>query len=79
MGLKSGGAWIGLPFYFLAFICFMGGVTVWSFAILTRNQRRRQDMPFGEEYGDDYADARLLFGDLEVMDPDDAGEGRIRL
>jgi hypothetical protein len=79
VGLKKGGSWIGLPFYCLALICFMAGVGVWSFGILTRKQRQRQEMSFGEEYGDDYADAQALFGDLEVLEPDHAGEGRIRI
>ena len=36
-------------------------------------------MGFGEEYGNDYADAQALFGDLEVLEPDHADEGRIRI
>ncbi|TVY16230.1 Efflux pump ustT [Lachnellula arida] len=79
VGLKRGGSWIGLPFYCVAVICFIAGVGVWSFGILTRKQRRRQEMGFGEEYGDDYADAQSLFGDLDVLEPDHADEGRIRI
>ena len=79
VGLKKGGSWIGLPFYFMALICFMAGVGVWSFGILTSKRRRRQEMGFGEEYGDDYADAQALFGDLEILEPDNADEGRIRI
>jgi hypothetical protein len=78
IGLKKGGSWIGLPFYCLTVIFFMAGVGVWSFGVLTRKQRRRQEAPFGEEYGDDYADAHTI-GDLVVMEPNHADEGRIRI
>ncbi|TVY43956.1 Efflux pump [Lachnellula subtilissima] len=79
VGLKKGGSWIGLPFYCVAVICSIAGVGVWSFGILTRKQRRRQEMGFGEEYGDDYADAQSLFGDLDVLELDHADGGRIRI
>lgn len=79
VGLKKGGSWIGLPFYCVAIICSIAGVGVWSFGMFTRKQWRRQQMDFGEEYGDDYADAQSLFGDLEFLKPDHAVGGRIRI
>ncbi|TVY52685.1 Efflux pump ustT, partial [Lachnellula suecica] len=79
VGLKKGGSWTGLPFYCVAVICSMAAVSVWSFGVLTGQRRRRQEMPLGEEYGDEYADAQTLTGDLVPVEPGHVDEGRIRI
>jgi len=78
IGLKKGGSWIGLPFYCMAVIFLLTGVGVWLFGVLTKKQWRLQEVPLGDEYGDDYADAHTI-GDLVVTEPNHADEGRIRI
>ena len=38
MGLKWKGAWIGLPFFVVSVICFVGGCGLWSFGLLKTEQ-----------------------------------------
>ena len=38
MGLKWRGAWIGLPFFVVSIICFVGGSGLWSFGLLKAEQ-----------------------------------------
>ena len=36
LGLKLQGPWVGLPFFALSMICFVGAIGIWSFGCLTR-------------------------------------------
>lgn len=61
VGLKAKGPWIGLPYYVLAFTCFLGGLGVWCFALFKQKQ---EEMPYGDEGRDTVAgDVVWLEGD----------------
>lgn len=40
LGLKLQGPWVGLPFFALSMICFVGAIGIWSFGCLTRKHLR---------------------------------------
>lgn len=40
LGLKLQGPWVGLPFFALAVICFVGAIGIWSFGFLTKKHPR---------------------------------------
>jgi len=48
LGLGLGGPWVGLPFFALALICFVGAIGIWSFGCLARDK-----LPSGVQDEDD--------------------------
>jgi len=63
LGLKWKGGWIGLPFYFLALICFGAGMGVWCFRFI---RKEREEMPYGDE------DRDSICGNTMFMDNNSA-------
>jgi MFS family permease len=66
LGLQLQGPWVGLPFFALAIVCFVGAIGIWSFGYLARNHPSGR-LPSGEEAGVDE-------NSLLVM-PDSAEDG----
>jgi hypothetical protein len=67
-GLKLKGPWLALPFYVLAFVCFMGGLGVWFFGLLSKKQ---EEVPYGDE------DCETIVGNTVFLQEDTAGAGVI--
>jgi hypothetical protein len=61
LGLQLQGPWVGLPFFAVALICFIGAIGIWSFGCLTRKHPRDR-MPSGEDEEDE--NALLVIPDL---------------
>ncbi|KAG0646746.1 Efflux pump ustT [Hyphodiscus hymeniophilus] len=60
VGLKMKGAWLALPFYVLALVCFLGGLGVWCFGFLAPKQ---EEMPYGDEDRDSIIGNTLFLHD----------------
>jgi len=60
LGLKLEGPWIGLPFFGVAVICFIGGLGVWCFGFL---KKPREEMPYGDEYDETLIGNTLVLGE----------------
>jgi hypothetical protein len=70
LGLKWKGHWIGLPFFGVAIICFLGGLGVWCFGFLKKPQ---EEMPYGDE------DRDTLVGSTLFLEGDTAETGIINV
>jgi MFS family permease len=70
LALKLKGPWIGLPFFGIAAICFIGGLAVWCFGFLKKPQ---EEMPYGDE------DRETLVGETMFLEGDTVDEGFINL
>lgn len=67
-GLKLKGPWLALPFYVLAFVCFVSGIGVWCFKLLRKPQ---EEMPYGDE------DYDTIMGNTLFLETDTAEAGLI--
>lgn len=67
-GLKLKGPWLALPFYVLAFVCFMSGLGVWCFGLLAK---KKEEMPYGDE------DRDTIIGNTVFLETDTAEAGLI--
>jgi hypothetical protein len=52
LGIRMQGPWVGLPFFALALICFVGAIGIFSFGCLTRKHPRDR-VPSGEDEADE--------------------------
>jgi hypothetical protein len=68
IGLKLKGPWLGLPFFGVAIICFVGSLGVWSFTCLTKREGRNG--PYNDEERDTFVGNTV---DLEESDIVESG------
>lgn len=73
VGLKKGGGWIGLPFYFLTLVCLVASLGTWSYGLYGSNRKKDhyyEPVPFGEEYLDNLESVEGSREDLVLLEAD---------